>query len=253
MDRHHPGNDRALDPQVATVIGEAQEGVAVIEHLSDDEVGPGVALFFEKAQILSVALGFDVAFGIAGHGDAKVIAMLGTDEAHQLGGVGEAAVGRVPAGGAPRGIAAQGEDVLDAALAAGLEGRGDDLHRHVGAGEVQHGLQPEQVLNVAGDLQRQLGSAPSRAPGDIDEGGREVGHALDAPVEVLDSRRRLRREVFERLEGLVRVDGTADLVDDLHRGRGGGRARREVGGCKDPIAVAGTVRCGWTRRRAGWL
>ena len=63
----------------------------------------------------------------------------------------------------------------------------DLVPRHVRAGEMHARLKSELLVCSFDELCSRLGSRASCAPGDVDEGGTELAHALDARVEVLDS------------------------------------------------------------------
>ena len=59
--RQDTGNDGAVDSYLPTVVDKLEEGVCLKEELGDDEVGPGVYLLLEMAQVLGIGRAFWVA------------------------------------------------------------------------------------------------------------------------------------------------------------------------------------------------
>ena len=114
------------------------------------------------------------------------------------------------------GIAAQGQDILQARLANAVEDLAELTRASVAAGEVHHGFVSREVLNVAGDLDGAFGGGPTCPPCDVDEERLEAPHSSDAGEEVFKSCWGLRWEKLERKEGAFGDDGGADLVDNLH-------------------------------------
>lgn len=94
-------------------------------------------------------------------------------------------------------VTAEGEDVLDAIGVDGGEGVVDLVDGHVGAGEVHHGLDAEDVLHPVGDLEGEIGGGSAGAPGDVAEGGVVRRHALHPIEQVVHPVLSLRGEEFE--------------------------------------------------------
>lgn len=108
-----------------------------------------------------------------------------------------------------------------------VEGLNDLLALHVGARQVEDGLDVLDVLgDELGEAERALARAAAGAPGDADGGGagRERRQALDAVVQVERSR------LGERREELVRVGRRAGGRRGQVRARWASHGRREVVG-----------------------
>jgi hypothetical protein len=147
-------------------------------------------------------------------------------------------------------VAAEREDVAQAGLFGGLEGLVDLVRGHVGAREVHHRLDADEVLHLGGQVERHVGRRAARAPRDVAKGRAAGGHAVEALEEVVDALLGARGEELEAEEGAALGLGRADLVDDLHfllcfcfraalsGGRAGGRAaaaaRRSPSFCVPP-------------------
>lgn len=118
---------------------------------------------------------------------------------------------------AVRGIAAEGEDVLDPIGLDGGEGVVDLLDGHVGAGEVHHGLDADHVLHPVRDVQGEVGGGPAGAPGDVAEGRVVDDHPVHPLEKVVHAVLRLGREELEREHHLPLAAAAATAV--AHAGR----------------------------------
>ena len=133
-------------------------------------------------------------------------------------------VGRGPLRLAGRRVAAQGEDVLDAAVAHRVEHLAQLVRRGADAGEVRHRLHAVVALEVADDVDRlaPLGLAPARAVGDRHERRVEARELGQRAAQVALPLVGLRREELERERGLGA--GRDPLVDPHAPSLGGGPA-----------------------------
>jgi hypothetical protein len=77
-----------------------------------------------------------------------------------------------------RGIAAESENVLEAVGLDGGESVVDLVNRHVGAGEVHHGLDADDVLHPVGDVEGEIGGGATGAPGDVAECGSSIAYLV---------------------------------------------------------------------------
>ena len=132
------------------------------------------------------------------------------DERDQLVGVGEAAFGRDEAALPGRRVAAQGEDVADAAVPQVVEDAADLVGGVADAGQVGHRADADLVLDLLDQLDGLLPRAPAGAVGDGDVARLERAQVLDRLVELREARLVLRREELERDGGLALAQ---DLVD----------------------------------------
>lgn len=86
-----------LDTNGARPLNEVKEDLHIVEELRDNKVCSGVDLLLEVLEVLHRIIGLAVSFGVGGHADTELRAELGADEAHQVDGVSEALVARLPA------------------------------------------------------------------------------------------------------------------------------------------------------------
>lgn len=91
----------------------------------------------------------------------------------------------------------------------------DPVNRHIGAGEVHHGLDTDHILHSVDDIESEIGGGSTGAPGDVAESRVVSDHALHSFEEVIDAIFGLGREEFEG-EDDARVVGFSDLIYYLH-------------------------------------
>ncbi len=141
--------------------------------------------------------------GISRHLDVEPVAGLGADERHQLVGIAELA----DLAHARRHVAAQRDDVADAALAVGLEDIADALARGSHARQVRRGLDAF-ALDLQHGIQRALLGGAAGAEGHRDELGLQRSELRTRVAQLLGALRRLGREEF-KAEVAVLHDGGA--------------------------------------------
>ena len=108
------------------------------------------------------------------------------------------------------------KNVLDPCSLGPLESTVNLISRHVGAGEVHHGLQTTVVLGCLTDLQGKLACAPSSTPSHINPDRIHECHALQTLIEVLNTINSLWREVLKGEAGLLCLYHLVDFIYDLH-------------------------------------
>mmetsp|Transcript_20308 Transcript_20308/g.64874 ORF Transcript_20308/g.64874 Transcript_20308/m.64874 type:complete len:309 (-) Transcript_20308:14-940(-) len=216
LDGSVAGNDRNRDTCLPAAPLKAPKHVDIVEELGDNKVRAGVHLLLEARQVglprlvaRREELGVPAArvdFGVPGHSDAKVVAVLFADQLHQLDGVLEAVIARAPAavaaallaGGEVGRVAAQRQDVVDSGRARAAQHSPQVFARQV-AGEVQEHVDTQLLLHHRADAQPERLVLERRPPGQRDERGLEVlahlGDALEKRVHALG---RLGREELER-------------------------------------------------------
>ncbi len=175
-DRHHAGDDRDGDPDRARPLDEVEVEAVVEEHLRDQEGRAGVDLRLQVPQVVVGRGRVDVRLGEGRAADGEVVVV--AQQRHQLVAELEAAVGLRPALLAVRRVAAEGEDVLDAAVAHAVEHTAQLVGRGVDAGQVRHRLQAQLLLDLQHDPERPLARRAAGAVGDRDVVGR---HRLQVP------------------------------------------------------------------------
>ena len=136
------------------------------------------------------------------------------NEAHQLGGIPES-VGRPwKAALALRRIAAQRQDVFDAALAQAVENRGDLVAAVADAGQVRHRFDAVLPLDASDEVDGLVTRAAARSVGDRDEARIERAQLLDRAQQRAFPLFGLRRE---ELEGEYRSIGGEKVADQHER------------------------------------
>lgn len=214
-DARQNGNGDACGADLADPANEVFD---VVEHLGDDEGAAEVDLVLEVLNQLVFVVVVVGALGVTGHTDIKVVTVGGTDVLDEIAGVLEAVLGGSPLLLGTGRVAAEGEDVGAAGLVGLVESVVDLFHAHVGAGQVHAGLETVHRLGLQDHLAGELGNASAGTPGDVDELGTKVVHAIHAVVEVLDTLSRLGREVFEGKGGRTRPFGLGEEILDVHGG-----------------------------------
>src|SRR6266571_2972299 len=218
-DGHDARDDRHVDPRGARPPDEVEVAAVVEEELGDEELGAGVHLLLAVAQVGLQVARLDVPLRIAGAADAERAALrLGhlAHQLHQLVRVAEAALDGDEARLPPRGIAAQGEHVVDALGHDGFDGGFQLVARRAGAGDVRHRLDLQLALDSGHHLQRAAAGRPSRSPGDAHESGRERVKLADGLEQRLHPRVGLRGEELKGEDGLAALAGEAQQVADPH-------------------------------------
>jgi hypothetical protein len=138
-------------------------------------------------------------------------------ESYEVEGAGKAALDLDELVLAVRGITAESENVLEAVGLDGGEGVIDLVDGHVGAGEVHHGLDADDVLHPVGDVEGEIGGGATGAPSDVAECGVVSHHAVHPLEEVVHSIVRLGREELEREHHLPFLRKPClDLLNHLH-------------------------------------
>ena len=82
----------------------------------------------------------------------------------------------------PRSVTAKSKDVLETINLDGLKSVVNLLNRHVGAGEMHHGLDADHVLHTVGDVDSEIGGGTLDSPSDVAE-RRVVSHHTLYPLE----------------------------------------------------------------------
>src|SRR5690606_12173572 len=121
--------------------------------LCDNDVGPGVDLALEVLQIDLGRGRLQVFFRVTGHGNAKLRELAG-DQRHQFVGIGEAAFYRGECLFAPRRIAPQGHDILDAQVPGFAQVGPQVIDRAAHAGKVRGHRQIELAVYAGDDVER---------------------------------------------------------------------------------------------------
>ena len=116
-----------------------------------------------------------------------------------------------------RRVAAEGKHILDAVGLDSVESMVDLLDRHVGTGEMHHGLDADGVLHLVGDLEGEIGGGATSSPCDVAEGGGVRHHPIHPVEEIIDSILGLGREEFEGEDDLSFLGARiTDLLNHLH-------------------------------------
>ena len=137
-----------------------------------------------------------MALRVAGGGDAEFV--VGPDVADQVRGVVETALGGGEVFLASRGIAAQGDDVLDARVIQALQHAVQFLDGLADAGEVGHDLYARRLLGLHRNLLGEVAGRAARAVGhryEVGAVGGEFGHCVQYGGDAIGVARR------EKLEG----------------------------------------------------
>lgn len=83
--RHDARNDRDCDTIIGALLEPIEEGIAIVEELSDDEIGAQILLEFEIFEILCCVCRIPVAFWIGCYTNTESIAMSLSDMFDQIG------------------------------------------------------------------------------------------------------------------------------------------------------------------------
>ena len=162
----HARNDGHPDATfVAKVVLKIEEVAGVIEQLSDDELRPGFHLGRGPVPIQVLVGALLMPFRIAGRPNGEAAPF--PDEAHQFRGVGKPARDRFELRLAPRRIASQGQDILNAQPLRFVEDGGQHVARAADTGQVGHGLDAEFLAQA---LDHAQGAVPGAATGAISNG-----------------------------------------------------------------------------------
>lgn len=115
-------------------------------------------------------------------------------------------------------VAAKRENVLEAIRLDSLKGVIDLLDRHIGAGEMHHGLDADHVLHLVGNVEGEIGGGATGAPCNVAEGRIMCHHAIHPLEQVVHTILRLGREVLEgeHHPAAIAGGGCPDLLYHLH-------------------------------------
>ena len=224
-DRDHAGDDRHLDPTLAGCRDEVEVDLVVEEELGDQEGSARLDLGRQKGEI-GIQIGrLGMHLGKTGATDRKVV--VGADEADQLGGAAEPAVGLDEVALSARRIATQGEDVLDAGRGNAVQSLPDPLPGLTDAAQMRHHLETQIILQRLGDFDRTVPSRAARSIGDGDEVKPEIPKHPRGLHELALGLFRLRWEELDRESGL----GSGQQIVDAHGPivSSGAAARPQVG------------------------
>ena len=212
-DRQDPRDDRDLDPNRPGPLDELEVALVVEEHLRDQEVHARLHLLRQVFEVLLGAARVDVRLREAGRRDHERVVI--ADQRDQLAGVLEATLGHRPLRLAARGIAPQGEHVVDARSPELVERLPQLTFGGPHAGEVGHRLEAVLGLDPLHDLDRLRARRSSGPVGHRHERGLEVPQLLERLIEVVLPLLRLRREELEREHRL----GSSQQPVDPHRAK----------------------------------
>ena len=143
----------------------------------------------------------------AGPAEREVVTL--GDEGGELGGASEPPLGLHEVVLAPRRVAPQREDVLDPGRGDPVQGRAEAFAGLPDAAQVRHHLQPQLLLQDAGDLDRALAGGAPRPVGDRDEIGLQLTQRAGRLQQLCLRLLGLRREELDRED---RSPGAEDLV-----------------------------------------
>ena len=210
------GHDGDGDAFFGEVIAEGIKVGVVEEELGDDEVRAAINLGLEPVPVhLAAFFASDVALGETSGADAEAAEF--AEVADELVGELEAAFGgfKFATGGR---VAAQGEDVLDAALGGFGEDGGKLFLRRVDAGEVHHGGESVLALDAVHDVDGLVARAATCAVGHGAEVRAQLHQLGNVFLEkVLLALVGLRREKLERNDGVaLRLFRRVNVSDKLH-------------------------------------
>src|SRR5213082_3513914 len=213
-DSRHNGN---RDAQVRKKVAELEVIAVAEEKLRDHKIRAAIDLVFQPLPVHVFAfLAGDVSFGKAGHADGKPARL--TNELHQLIGKLESALGHFELARAAGRVAAQRQNVVDAARARYTEVSADFLFCGVDASQVRHGGEAVLPLNAVHDRQRLVPRAAARAVGDGTEIRLELPQRGDRLFEkdalALFGLGRKKHEGDDRTFG--RPGRRVDVADEIH-------------------------------------
>ena len=114
-----------------------------------------------------------------------------------------------------RRITTESEDVLETINLDGLKSVIDLLHRHVGTGEMHHGLDADHVLHPVGDVESEIGGGTTGSPSDVAECGVVSHHTLHPLEQVVHCIFSFGREELEREHHFI-FPCLPDLLYYLH-------------------------------------
>ena len=83
--------------------------------------------------------------------------------------------------------------------------------------QMHHGLDTNKVLRRATNLERLVGGGAAGAPRDVNPRGLNLAHPVEALEQILLAFLGFRRKEFEREQQALLLDGSANLVQNLHR------------------------------------
>ena len=202
-------DDGTGDAILDTVITVAAELIEVEAELRDDEVGAGIDFLSKVAEFVVVAWSpnvgavgrepvFTVTFGVAGNGNADLIRESASQSGDEFSCVRESFGVFEPR--ALRGlVSAKGHDVSYRRIA--KESRDDVKEfglRAMRARDVHHRVDARPPLNGIGQFEARKAGRIARPPGDVDEVGGELRHAVDLFVKVPPQGSVFGRIVLER-------------------------------------------------------
>ena len=82
----------------------------------------------------------------------------------------------------PWSVTAESKDILETINLDGLKSVVNLLNRHIGAGEMHHGLDADHVLHIVGDVDSEIGGGTPGSPSDVAE-CRVMSHHTLHPLE----------------------------------------------------------------------
>ena len=211
------GDDGDGDAEGAAASDEGEVGGVVEEELGGDEVGAGVHLFLEVAEVVFGRGGFGVGFGVAADAEAE-FGIVGADEGDEFAGVAKAVGMGLESGGAFGRVAAEGHEVAEAGVAELGE---DAVQLGAGvadAGEVGHDLEAEAVAQDEAVFEGAFAGGAAGAIGDGDEVGAEGDESGGGVEDLARAFGGLGREEFDRDQGAAGLEeGRDGLAGVRHR------------------------------------
>lgn len=151
--RQYAGYDRHAHAKPVAGVAKAEEIFVAIEKLRDDNIGPGIDLALQVFQIGLGAEGFLVRFRIARHRDAKP-RKLAVDQLHEVGRITKAARDGLKLGLSLGRVAAQGDNVLDAASSRLVKIVAQVIHRRAHARQVRRHRAAKLLPNARDNIER---------------------------------------------------------------------------------------------------
>ncbi len=151
--RQNARNDGHPDTHMAAAVPEAEKIVIVIEQLGNNDVGSLINFTLQVIQIGLSTQGFDMSFGIPGHGDAE-FGKFGSNQFHQLTGKPKTAGRRVKMAAPRRRIAAQRDNIVDVVLMSALQVFSQLIGGGIHQGQMGRHWNAKCLFEVADDLHR---------------------------------------------------------------------------------------------------
>lgn len=210
-DGHNAGKDGDGDAAVANFADPADEVLGVVEHLGDNKGSTHIDLFLEMVEELVLILVVVTALGVASNTNVKVVAVGVADMLDEVAGVLEAAFGGSPLVLVSGRVTAESKDICAASLVGLEQGIVDLLDAHVGASQMHTRLEAIDGLSLEDHFAGELGNAAASTPGDVNELGAEVVHAIHAFVEVLDTLCRLGGKYSKEKDGFPVASASASI------------------------------------------